>query len=408
MATGTGLRVAVVGGSLGGLNAALWLQAVGCAVTVFERAPAPLEDRGAGIVLHQATIRYLALPGGQPVEQISAPATWLRYLDAAGQVAHESACAYRFTAYNVLYRGLLRCLGPDHYRLGAECLGFEQDAAGVTAWFANGHAERCDLLVCADGIASFGRRRLFPACAPHYAGYVAWRGVVSERELSPATFALLHGGITYHLLPDGHLLVYPIPNRDGAVEPGRRLMNWLWYRNVAPGAELEALAERRSSERWLISIPPGAVSARAVRQLHHDAAALPSALAETITKTRAPFIQVIYDIAAPRMVVGRVVLIGDAAFTVRPHVAAGTAKAAEDAWTLAHALRARDTELTAALARWEARQRALGERVLARAREAGEQLQHGRWPVGRPLPFGLYVEGDSVLGDVAGGGGHEA
>jgi 2,6-dihydroxypyridine 3-monooxygenase len=396
MGNGAARHVVVVGGSLGGLNAALWLRTAGCAVTVFERAAAPLEDRGAGIVLHPATVRYLARPGGQPVEQISAPATWLRYLDAAGQIAHESACAYRFTAYNVLYRGLLRCLGPAHYQLGAECVGFEQAGEEVVVWLADGRTVRCDLLVCADGIASFARRRLFPDCAPHYAGYVAWRGVVNEQELSPATFELLHGGITYFLLPDGHVLTYPIPNRDGAVEAGRRLLNWLWYRNVAAGA-LEALQERPGSERWLISIPPGAVARAAVRQLHHEAAALPPALAETITKTREPFIQVIYDIAAPRMVVGRVVLIGDAAFTVRPHVAAGTAKAAEDAWTLAQALRAAQPELAAALARWEAQQRALGERVLARAREAGEQLQHGRWPLGRPLPFGLHAEGDSIL-----------
>ncbi len=400
-------RVVVVGGSLGGLNAALWLRAAGCAVSVFERAAVPLEDRGAGIVLHPATIRYLGLPGGQPVEEISAPATWLRYLDPAGHIAHESACAYRFTAYNVLYRGLLRCLGSDHYHLGAECVGFEQDATGVTVRFADGRAERCDLLVCADGIASLGRRLLFPACTPHYAGYIAWRGVVSEEELSEATFALLHGGITYFLLPDGHILVYPIPNRDGVVEPGRRLMNWLWYRNVAPGAALATLSERRGSERWLISIPAGAVAEQAVRQLRHDASALPRPLAETIIRTQQPFIQVIYDIAAPRMAVGRVVLIGDAAFTVRPHVAAGTAKAAEDAWTLAQALRGQVDRLATALTHWDAQQRALGERVLARARTAGEQLQHGRWPVGRPLPFGLYTEGDSALADASGGSWHE-
>ena len=45
--------------------------------------------------------------------------------------------------------------------------------------------------------------------------------------------------------------------------------------------------------------------------------------------------QVVYDIDVPRMALGRVCLIGDAAFAVRPHAAAGTAKAAADGWALA-------------------------------------------------------------------------
>ena len=52
-------RVAVVGGSLGGLTAALVLRDLGCEVDVFERSAAELESRGAGIVVLDATIRYL-------------------------------------------------------------------------------------------------------------------------------------------------------------------------------------------------------------------------------------------------------------------------------------------------------------------------------------------------------------
>ena len=51
-----------------------------------------------------------------------------------------------------------------------------------------------------------------------------------------------------------------------------------------------------------------------------------------------PFVQLIVDVAVPRMVFGRICLLGDAAFALRPHAAVGTAKAAEDAWQLARAL----------------------------------------------------------------------
>ncbi|HEV7534733.1 MAG TPA: FAD-dependent monooxygenase, partial [Acidimicrobiia bacterium] len=57
-------RAVVVGGSLGGLNAALWLADAGWDVEILERSRSPLEGRGAGIVLHPATVRYLVEHGG--------------------------------------------------------------------------------------------------------------------------------------------------------------------------------------------------------------------------------------------------------------------------------------------------------------------------------------------------------
>ena len=64
-----------------------------------------------------------------------------------------------------------------------------------------------------------------------------------------------------------------------------------------------------------------------------------------------PFVQVVYDIGVPRMAFGRACLLGDAAFAVRPHAAAGTAKAAADGWALAAALTAAGGDVPAALAR---------------------------------------------------------
>lgn len=59
-------RALVVGGSLAGLSAAGWLSSAGFEVEIFERSERPLEDRGAGIVLHPSTTRYL-------VEQANVP-----------------------------------------------------------------------------------------------------------------------------------------------------------------------------------------------------------------------------------------------------------------------------------------------------------------------------------------------
>jgi 2,6-dihydroxypyridine 3-monooxygenase len=98
------------------------------------------------------------------------------------------------------------------------------------------------------------------------------------------------------------------------------------------------------------------------------------------------------------MAAGRVCLIGDAAFALRPHAAAGAAKAAEDAYRLGRALADADGDVTTALAAWEPGQLDLGRAVMARTRAAGRQSQFDNtWAVGQPLPFGLYAAGDSAM-----------
>jgi 2,6-dihydroxypyridine 3-monooxygenase len=390
-------RVVVVGGSLGGLNAALWLRNAGCEVDVFERSPAPLEDRGVGIVLHPATLRYFVIHDLPERGQVEAMASWFRYLGTDDQIIYQEPCRYRFTAYHALYTAWVRCLGAKRYHLGRECVGFEQDGQGVTVRFASGEVERCDLLVCADGINSTGRRLLLPEVRPRYAGYVAWRGAIAEEALSPRSLAALHGAIAYAILPDSHALAYPIPAAEGASTSRRRLINWLWYRNVKAGEDLDDLLTTRTGERFGSSVPPGLVQERHLRRLHEEATALPSAFTEILLATDQPFIQVVFDLEVPRMVFGRVCLLGDAAFTARPHAAAGTAKAAENAWALGEAMRASGGDVVEALRTWEPPQLALGKALVERSREAGERLQSGHWKVGEPLAFGLYRSGDSTF-----------
>jgi 2,6-dihydroxypyridine 3-monooxygenase len=126
--------------------------------------------------------------------------------------------------------------------------------------------------------------------------------------------------------------------------------------------------------------------------------ALPPVLSELVVKTEEPFIQAIFDSVIPAMAFGRVCIMGDAAFVARPHAAAGTAKAAEDAWQLGEALTASDSEVVAALKRWEERQLVCGQQLVSRARDIGNRFQFSHsWPVGEAFPFGLYESGDSAI-----------
>ena len=113
----------------------------------------------------------------------------------------------------------------------------------------------------------------------------------------------------------------------------------------------------RDGIRRAVSLPPGAATDQAVAAMRRAAAeVLAAPIAEVVTSMAEPFVQVIYDIEVPRMASGRVCLIGDAAFAVRPHAAAGTAKAADDGWALAEELTAAGGDVPAALGAWDRRQ----------------------------------------------------
>jgi len=388
-------RVAVMGGSLGGLTAALLLRDLGCEVDVYERSTSELESRGAGIVVHPVTVRYFSERGGPDINRLSTFAPLRRYLDAGGQVVHQHLREYRFTAYNTLYRALLEHLGRERYHLGHAIDSLETDAHGVRFGFAAGGGGEADLLVCADGISSTARSLLAPDAGHHHSGYVAWRGMTAEPALSGATYARLYDAITYVLLPSHHILVYPIPSPHGDVEVGRRLQNFVWYRNVDTGT-LDALLTDTSGVRRSLSMPPGAIADRFIDELRAAADRdLPAAVAEVVVRAPQPFVQVVVDAEVPRMVYGRICLIGDGAFTVRPHTAAATAKAAADGWALAGCLAAADGDVDAALAAWEPGQLELGTRLLARARDLGERSQFGEgWdPRDASVDFGLYGPG---------------
>jgi 2,6-dihydroxypyridine 3-monooxygenase len=387
--------VAVVGGSLGGLTAALLLRDAGCDVTVYERSQATLEARGAGIAVLEQTLRYPVERLGLAPEEISTRTEWVRFLERDGSTAYEEPRSNRFSAWNTIYRVLHEAFPATGYLLGRELTAFAAEGGEVQLTFGNGEVRQADLLVCADGISSASRSRMFPEVAPSYAGYVGWRGTVPEATLTAATFETLHDAITYQVLPDSHILVYPIPGLDGSVEPGTRLMNMVWYRNV-PASQLPAFLTDRHGVRREVSLPPNQVRPEQVDEMRCFAdRSLAPPIAEMVTAVAEPFVQAVLDIEVPRMAVGRACLLGDAAFAVRPHAAAGTAKAAEDGWVLAEELLRAGGQVDLALPRWERRQLALGSSLLARTREIGDssQFSHDFRPGDPRLVFGLYGPG---------------
>ena len=100
-------------------------------------------------------------------------------------------------------------------------------------------------------------------------------------------------------------------------------------------------------------------------------------VAEIFARTPQPFFQPIFDLASPRIAIGRVALLGDAAFVARPHVGAGVTKAALDAASLADAVgrdaAARD-DVAAGLLRYQREQQPFGSGLVALGRHEGAYL----------------------------------
>ena len=385
-------RVLIAGGSIGGLTTGLLLRDLGCDVAIFERATTALEDRGAGIVVLPITERYLR---ERPADdrRVSLELTYWTYIDQTGEVLSADQDHYRFGGWSSVYRALLRSFGREGYHFDSEVVGFEERDDRVMARFADGTTATGDLLVFADGFSSTGRALLLPDVKPQYAGYVAWRGTTPERALSERARAALADAMIYQILDPGHILAYAIPGDDGETSPPGRAINFVWYRNYPTGGPYEDLMHDRNGVHHTGTLPPGAIRDEHVDEMLATArTTLASTLYEVVQGCDQPLIQAVFDVHSPQMAFGRVCLLGDAATTLRPHIAAGQAKACADAWALRDALASSGGRVAPALAIWEPAQVALAESALARTRAMGtaSQFEATMFPGDPNWKFGLW------------------
>ena len=358
---------------MSGLLAALLLRRGGWQVDVFERVESELSGRGAGIVAQPDlidTLREL----GIDVCDLGVDVAQRQILDASGASAAQILCPQVLTAWERVYRALRDAFASEHYHRGQVVRGFEQSEDSVVIRLGDGADVEGDLLVGADGLRSTIRRQCLPDLAPLYASYVAWRALIPEAAFAPAVHRDLFAFMTFCLPPGEQCLGYPVAGPDNDLRPGRRRYNVVWYRPADEGGELKELLTDATGTLHAISIPPPLIRREPIAAMRAAAERLLAPQMRMVVRMiDEPILQPIYDLETPRMAFGRVAILGDAAFVARPHVAAGVAKAADDAAALAAALATDDVPV--ALRRFEAVRLPVGRRIIERARHLGAYLQ---------------------------------
>ena len=389
-------RAVIIGGSLGGLMAAHLLRSVGFDAVVFERNDEELASRGVGLGTHPQLIAILKRAGIDFDGSMGITPPRGVCLDRQGKIIIEQPMGRTLSGWSRLYRALLDALPPGTYRFSKRLTRVEQDAAGVTAIFADGTRERGDLLIGADGVRSTVRGQFLPDAQPVYAGYVAWRAAIDEAEVPPELWREM-APLYAFCLPEGEQLIsYPVPGRDNDTAVGRRGYNIIWYRptDAATLADISTDAEGRTHAA---GIPPPLIRPEVIARIKADAKRLMAPQIAALLERTTPFFQPIYDLVSPRMVFGRVALAGDAAFVARPHAGAGTTKAALDAACLADSLRDSGNDLAIGLQRYEHKQMPFGQAMVALNREEGAYLSAQIKPKAERTPAELHRDLGAVL-----------
>ncbi len=331
------LQVAVIGGGIGGLSAALAMLRAGCDVHVYEAA-AKFGEIGAGIQISPNASRLLHRLGlGEAMDAWGVrPACVHQRRWDDGRTLQRAPLGPEVEAsfgapYYHFHRGdlaalLAAALPGARAHAGHRLVGIDEKGERVVARFENGNSAEADVMVGADGIHSRVRELTFGPEKPRFTGCVAWRGLVPAERI-----AHLDIEVASHLWmgPGGHCVHYWVS--------AKRLMN------------VVCIVERGAwtRESWTDKGSVADVLAR-YEGWHPVVRGLIGAFPET-------FIWALLDRAPlPNWTRGRIALLGDACHPMLPMMAQGAAQAIEDGAALASLLRAMPDDVPGALARYEA------------------------------------------------------
>jgi salicylate hydroxylase len=344
--------VAIVGGGIGGLTAALALIREGIDVEVHEQAP-ELKELGAGVQISSNGTRVLYALGlgaacekvgvvvaGKEIRLWSTGQTWKLF--DLGAISVER---YGFP-YTMFHRGDLHTMlldairreKPDAIKLNRKCTGVTEQDGTVTMTFENGETATAPVVIGADGVQSRVRLATFGADRPEFTGIVAWR-ILVPRERVPEGIRLQVG--TNWVGPGGHVVHYPVR--------GGQFLNFVGLLE-RDDWRVESWTVQGSKDEFINDF----------RNWHSD-------IHETIRSGDTPYKWALF--ARPPMpswTTGRVTLLGDACHSMLPMMAQGAVMALEDGYVLARCVKKYGVN-PEALQRYEAARRERANRCVAAA-----------------------------------------
>jgi salicylate hydroxylase len=345
------LRAAIVGGGICGLSAANFLHRRGIDVEVFEQANA-LGEVGAGVFIYPNSLRQLERIGmGKALAAVGAKVgSGSQYYRMDGSVVGPILTTDS-SGWNGMYgmhradllNALAAALPPSAIRTGHRCIGFEQSDAAAQLKFANGETAEADIVIAADGIQSVLQNYVVEPKSPEYSGVRAYRGLI-PREKLPEWRDEAH----QVWMGDGkHFMVFPV--RSG------RLLNYVGF----------VPTTNQTIESW------SAVGDRDELAASFDG--WDPRVVGLLEKVESCFWWGLYDRRPlASWTKGRLVLLGDAAHPMLPHLGQGANQAIEDGAALASFLEGRHAaEVVNILPEYEKFRRVRTDVIQAEARQNG-------------------------------------
>ena len=324
-------RILIAGAGIGGLSAALCLQASGHSVQVFEPV-AQIRPLGVGInVMSSAALVLRDLGLAAALDETAIRTRCIEYRTRFGHLIQSDPrnmeagfpapqySIHRGALQSLLLRALQERAGGGVVETGRRVSGYRQDADGAALVFADGRIERGDLLIGAEGLRSPLRAQIHPDDGPlNYEGTMMFRGAVEMPVSGDGRTMVIAGD------HDCKFVTYPISEQ--ARRKGRALTNWVAeIRHSAPRHIDDADWRRGATMDYITPF-------RDFRMPDMDIAAI---LEATDNVTEFPMID---RDPLPFWTDGRVTLLGDAAHPMYPIGANGASQAILDASALAAAL----------------------------------------------------------------------
>jgi salicylate hydroxylase len=313
------LRVAVVGGGIGGAATAVALLQRGLHVRLYEQAPA-LTEVGAGVAIQPNGARVLQRLGLGD-ELLHFGARWVdpQFRRSDGSYAAAMwppAIASKIEFYGMHRADLLamfvKRLPPEIVHTGHRCVGFAQNEEQATLAFANGARVTADVVIGADGIHSALQQYVTTPSAALYSGSIACRGVIQAEGVTWPK-----GAMRNWLGAGKHFLVFPVRANE--------LINYVGF--VASDEPLK--------ESWSAVGDPVALA--------REFAGWDPLVEAIIAQVKTTFRWGLFDREPlPTWTRGRLTLLGDAAHPMLPHAGQGANQAIEDAIAIATLLRHAD------------------------------------------------------------------